>query len=534
MTHHYLWVSLFFSTLFIDASAQAPSQVPNFDYFNFAFHKYFFDISTDGQNVWERKEHDCASDIPKPIMEVFAGVPKYSQSHLSAMLQSNIRLGVFTLTVPEKQYFMASGMEADNFSKITRCVAGFQRRTEALLSTDVSYFDELIQHIRFLKAVEETPYYKMGRKFRFQIIRNTADLDAVIKDPTIIGGLFNIFGAHNLSSYFYIDKNLVGTDDFKQTVRKNVERLKGQRPLVENSNEYLDVPILFMSIAGSFRNGFGGDTKRSMVGSENEQVFKETIEAKEALSTVGQDLVRQLLDKREGRRILVNVKGLSAKARSWIYDYYSQLRYQGDTIPIFAVDISVHGESWNNEKIGNTRENASRILPLHDEAMAREDLQNILESKGLLTISLDQAQLTKESKTVNILAKQVAGSAEHRAAALQVVLAHVLRCVQVIQDKAIWDHIGISTAFDGANRPFPMYENAEQIQSLKKDLTELLKNPQPIFDLYTAQQVRQFMYDYTAEEIIEKLFSSNATRVTRECLKGLEKQAEQQQAEKKD
>lgn len=530
MLCRYVCFLLFLGGLSQEATAQKLNQAPNFDYFNFAFHKYFFDISADNSNVWDRKEHDCALDIPEPIMNAFEGVPKYSQSHLTAMLESNTRLGVFTLTVPEKQYFMASGMDADNFSKITRCIAGFQRRTEALLSDDVRYFDEFIHHLRFLKTVEEAPYYKMGRKFQFRIIRTAADLDLVVKDPTLIGGLFNVFGAHNLSSYFYIDKNLVGSEEFKKTVRENVERLKGQRPLTDNTDEYSDIPILFMSIAGSFRNGFGGDTKRSMVGSENEQVFKQTIAGQEALSSVGQDLVRQLLDKKEGRQILINVKGLSANARNWIYDYHNKLRYHGDTIPIMAIDVAVHGESWDHPKMNSARENAERILPLYDEVMARQDLQNILESKGLLTIGLDKIQLTRESKASQLLAEKLDGTAEQRSAALQILLAHVFRCIHAVQDKDMWNHIGISTSFDGVNRPFPMYDTAAELTQLRKDIVGFLETPQPIFDLYTEEQVEQFMYDYTAEEIVEKLFSTNALRVTRRQLQNLNQEKTQQSA----
>lgn len=535
MTKHYfyLWAAvLLFSGWVNTAQAQQTDKSPQFDCFNFAFHKFFFDISSDEQSIWQPKEHDCAPDLPDAIMQAFAEVPKYSQSHFTSMLKSNTRLGVFTLTVPEKQYFMASGMDADNFNKILPCVAGFKRRTEALLSDDTRYFDEMVHHLRFLKSVEEAPFYQMGRKFQFRIIRSVKDLDEVVENPTLIGGFFNIFGAHNLSSYFYIDKNLVNSDDFKQTVRQNVERLKGQRPLIDNTKEYLDVPILFMSIAGVFRNGFGGDTRSSMVGSEEEGVFKQTIEGQEQLSGVGKDLVQQLIDQKEGRRILVNVRGLSGQARKWIYQQYSNMRYDGDTIPIMAIDVAVHGESWSDSKMDNSRENANRILAMHGDAMAREDLRNILESRGLLTISLDRVRLTKGSKAASLLAEKIDGSADYRSTAVKIILAHVFRCIHVVQSKDMWNHIGLSSSFDGANRPFLIYDTAEKLADLRKDMLDYLKNPTPLFDLYDAQDIQQFMYDYSPEEIVEKLFSSNALRVTREQLQKLEQKKSEQAAKK--
>lgn len=509
-------------------ATQAQDDLPRMDYFNLAFHKTFFDVNGE-HSPWELKEHDCGADMPPSLLAAFADVPKQSQSHLLAMLKSNMRLGVFTLTVPEKEYFLTSGLNAENFKVVTNCLGGYERASKAILSEDIRYFEELAMYFRYLKALEEKPYYQMGRKYAFKIVRSTKDLDEVIADPTKIGGLFSVFGAHNLSSYFYIKNDLLNSEAFRKVVLQNLERLKGIRPMVEHTEEYLDIPVLFLSIAGSFRNGFGGDTRGSLLANEEGSIYKESINAHAKLTAIGQELVKKMLDRKDGRRILVDVAGLSIEARNWIYDYYAGLRYQGDTIPVLAIGSCVHGESWNHSKMENQRHNEGLHLPIKGDGMAREDLQNILESGGLLSIPLDQTQLTKQSKWETILKEQIVGSAEYRETVVKLVLSHVLRSIYVAQDREMWDHLSICTTFDGVNRPFPQYANASQVRDLADDIKLFLEEPKDIENLYTVKQIKQLMYDYSAEEITEKLLSTNALNFTRKQLERLEQNESSQE-----
>lgn len=496
----------------------AQTELPIFDYTNYALHKEFLDNSKTEKDPWSSKEHNCPGEIPEAIAAVFKDVTKHSQSHLLAMYKGNMRLAMFSLAFPEKQYFKASGLDEKNFMAVTSCMGGFRPAFELLATDDVDYFSKLTEYLRFVGKIEEKPYYYMGRKLSFQLLRKAEDVNTIFNSPTIVGGGIQVFGGHLLGSYFYLRENLINEPSYETEVLKNARRLKGALPLVDHTEEYLDFPILFFTIDSDFRNGLGGDIPEEAK-ERDRKLYKEAIPASEELTAVGKKVVKLMVDKKQGRRICVDYRGLSHEARKWAYEYYQNLRYHGDTIPVVMVNTAVSGESWKREQDDETVARYFDNPPYH---ATREDLQAILASKGMLGISLNKRKLTANTEFAEILAQKMEGSADYRKAAVKILLAHVFRCVQVTQDRAIWDHLSISTGFDGTGSYFESYKTAEDLTDLRSDVLSFLQSPEAISDLYSEAEIKAFLYDYTPETIVAKLFSTNASAFTQSVLLSLE------------
>lgn len=506
---------------------QLPAQEPiptNVDMQTFSFQKVFLDNEDSEKNVWERKEHSCETVLPDDVRNAYAAVPKYSQSNFLSMRRSNTRLMGLNLTIPEKPFFrLEAGQNYKQIAAIHECLRGYKRSMQAYASDDVDYFNELLRYTRFVTAQEETPYYAGGRKLSFRVLRTEADLDAVLQDPTQMGAMLSVQGAHNLGSYFYIKENLVSNAEFDKKIIENLERLKGIRPLVDHTEEYLAFPISHLRIASSYVNGLGGNINGFRSLSNTQSDGQSGVRLKEDLSGLGQKLVRQMIDDKNGRRILVDVAGLHPKARKWIYDYHNRLRYHGDTIPMLALGVTVHGESLSSSNVGNARTHGNSYLSYDEASLGRDDIQAILASGGLIGITLDKEKLIAGNKVEKILAGLQEGSAEHQTAINNVLLANLFRCVQAVQDRDIWNHLVLSSGFDGGQVPFRIYESAGKLEDLKKDLLAYFENPTPVFDLYSAEQVKELMYGYSAEELVEKLFASNSIAFMRQRLQSMAK-----------
>lgn len=497
---------------------------PNVDLQAFSFQKLFLDNSDIEKNIWERKEHSCESTIPESIRETYKDIPKYSQANLLSLRRSNTRAFGLYLNMPEKQYFeLESGQKYKNVALIDECVKGYKRSMQAYVSEDTDYFVDLLRYLRFVTAQEKLPYYSNGRKLSFRLLRNEADLDSVLVDPTLMAATVSIYGAHNLTSYFFIKNDLVNSAEHQQIMLDNLERLKGIRPLIDNTDEYLDYPISHIRLASSFLNGLGGSINSFRDVASTKSSVRSDLKDNEGLTGLGQKLVRQMLDNSNGKRILVDVAGLHPASRDWIYDYHKRLRYHGDTIPILALGVTAHGESWMSNKIGSPRAHGHSFLAYDRASLAREDVRAIIESGGLIGITTDKEKLTAGNLGEKLLEELQEGSAEHRSAAIDIVIANLLRCVQSVQDRSVWDHLAISSSFDGGQIPFKAYEHAGEIDDIRKNVEAYFENPHDILDLYTTAQVQELMYGYSAEEIANKLFSSNGLRFMRKRLQSVEK-----------
>lgn len=502
--------------------AQAP--LPTVDYTNFALHKEFLDQSKTEKDLWAKKEHDCPETVPDAIAALFQGSTKHSQSHLLAMYKGNMRMAIFALAIPEKQYFKASGMTEENFTAVTSCIAGFRPAFELMAAEDIDYFSKITNYLRFVRSIESKPYYYMGRKLSFKLLRKAEDVDALFDNPQQVGGGVQLFGGHLLADYFYLRQNRVDEPLYRKEVLQNVRRLKGSLPLEEHTEDFIDFPILFFTIDSDFRNGLGGDIAAEAK-EKDRKIYKEAIPAQEGLSAVGKEVVRLMVDKTAGRRICIDFRGLSFEARRWAYDYYQGLRYHGDTIPVIMANTAVSGQSWNKD----AQNPAVSDYFNHAQIRAsREDLQAILESKGMLSITLNKRKLVANTKMAEILEAQQMGSANYRETAVKILMANVFRCVQVTQDRDIWDRLSISTGFDGLGSYFDTYKTAGDLRALRKDVLDFLNNPTPIFDLYSEVQIEAFLYDYEPEEIVEKLFSTNARDFTKSLLRNVAAQESSQ------
>lgn len=507
----YTYIVYLLLLFFSNSPAWAQSS-PIVDFKNYNLQKVYLDVGSEEKDIWSRKEHDCEEIIPADLLEYYKNVPKYSQSNLAAMVGGETRLAVMSITIPERPYFKAPELNSKNFSGVTRCLAGYQRSMQAYAAENTLYYEELVHYLRFINDINGSQHTLAGRPYEFRFLESAEQLHHTAESPSKIGGVLHIYGGHCLSHSDYIESTRVGSEEFKAFVLTNLERLKGSRPLVEQTEEYLSIPIFYMTLSSDFPNGLGGDIPRDLLDNKSTKVFQESPNTYKRLTALGREVVQLMLDKKVGRRILLDIQGLSIPARKWVYEHYNTLRYHGDTIPLIASGIPIHGEAWGHVDMDNRRANEERYFGVYEPYLAREDLQAIFESKGLICIPLDKNLLVRGNRFEAELAQQHFGSANYRKTVVKILVAQFLRAVQVLQDQSVWEHLSISSSFDGMSRPFVGFENVRSLPKLRADVQAFLENPEDIYDLYTAKEVRQFMYNYDAKTLVKKLFSTNAKR----------------------
>jgi len=88
-------------------------------------------------------------------------------------------------------------------------------------------------------------------------------------------------------------------------------------------------------------------------------------------------------------------------------------------------------------------------------------------------------------------------------------MANILTGVQAIGEASAWDVFCIGSDFDGMITPVDSYQTVGDYPELANDLIAFLNDPSPIFDLFSVEEITGLMFDYTAEEIVNKIMSEN-------------------------
>lgn len=517
MKQHF--IALFLCLLVADVFAQQLDATLYVDFHSHSVLKPFYARNAQKKySIWERVEHDCdpsVLELTKPLGERRL---YRSQSNLSNALKGNNRLSCQVLYPLERNFFRSSFYTTENIVPFITCLWGFEMNARLIMDTEHDYFRELIYQMRFLINQQELTETIAGRPYSFKLLKSGKEVDAVLRLPNIMGGILAVEGGHSLSAARYLDSLVVDPEGFEREVMANVNRLKGLRSLVDGVDYQLDVPVFYIRLANAFANGLVGQSLQLLP--EFTASYGMPQQLNTGFTPLGQKVVHRLLDKTAGYRILVDVGGMSVASRKWYYQKVHNYHYHGDTIPIIATNVGISGLSWKEKPFrleDEASKNKDQWLNHYQRNLGKEDIKAIVNSKGLIGLSSDLNILAGPRFTEQ-LSTMIPRSATTRELMIKVLVANMCEVIYTAQRREAWDVIAIGSNFDGFSQVMDYYDESEDFSDLAKDLEAFFANPKDIGDLFTAHQIQQFMYDYTAEELVRKIMSENALRVLRENL----------------
>ena len=487
---------------------QMPDPIVVFDMGVHSTHKAFKSRKVKRHSMWERIENDCGldlEDVPIELTNAFTGIARFSQSSIYDLVKGNVKISNQIISPTERQFMHSPFLTPGSSSKIFGCLSGLSYREENFILNDVDYFDLVIDHLKYLNEELQYNYYKNGRTYQCLIIRNKQDLYQVLMDPTKVGFIISIGGGHSLGNYLYIEQGQVDTEEYENIVLKNVDRLKGAAPLEEDTQDFIQMPIFSLNMGNFFSDGLSGKTSRFNL--NEEEAFKRPTTLGDDVTELGQKAVVRLLDKRQGRRVLIDIGGMSLRGREWYYKYIKGQRYRKDSIPIIATGVGISGLS---KKDGSYGRNEKRELLNHETTnLCRQDLIAILQSQGLIGLSLERDRLMgKEFQ--RRYDEAIPNSADRRRIAVQALVGNICKAIHMSNDIEAWNMLSISSQFDNHARHLDVFDSSSDMATLYRDLLEFFENPTDIEGLYSVKEIKDFMYNFTPQEIVDKIMYENA------------------------
>lgn len=521
MSNRYIF--LFYSLLLITGlhiyEANAQSNPPFGDIHVHSSIKPFNSRHIEKTSHWELIEHNCEEDISDFFIKNTEQLPRRSQSNFEALVKGNVGFICLSLTPLERQMLHPRLLNIKQKGVHTfACLSGVQTSYEFIIKEEMNYYADLAANLQFVIQGENKPYYINNVPHFFEIIKTKQQFEAVNNDPHRLAVILSIEGAHALGNSVSIDKDITESPNYHQFVLNNVDRLKGTRPLIEGFSDTLKYPVLFLGLDHFFWNGICGHA-RTFTGTQ-ELVFGVQKKSDGGFTPLGRKVLHKMLDKEQGKRILVDVKHMSLQSRQEYYTYLDSLAAQGDTIPIISSHSTVTNLSWTDkeyQKNDNISKNKKSYLNNWTISLAKEDVQRIHQSNGMIGIMLDKYRLMG-GRAKDAHKKVVPGSVQRRKFLVKVIMANIFAAIEAIDDPSAWNTICIGSDYDGMVIPPDTYPTHQEFNSLANDLKNFLEYPSDIFDLWTAAEIEDMKYGLSSNEIVNKIMSQNLQRFLMENL----------------
>ena len=476
-------------------------------------------------SIW--KNIDCECNTSLNVLSNASGnggrwdivqdVARHNQASALSQAESNIRISnqyIYPIEYPFLKGVLYTNSAVEPI-EVFKCFTGINMPKEALVNLNIDYMSTtFVDHIEYMLNEVKYPLNKDGNHFETYILQRKDNIDSLLKNTNKNLWLVSIKGGHIFSTGTYLYQDQKDTPEFKQVVLDNVDKLKGLKPIPRPGKDPMTLnkfPIFSISFDSYFGDGITGKSAKFLP-VERDAFLAQDL--KSGVTDVGKEVIEKLLKKDNLQdRILIDVNGMNVKSREWYYSYIKEKRYMKDTIPILALSVGISGLKTSDNDYGNNdeliKETPATLLNNRHANLNREDILQIVQSHGLVGLSLERDKLMGAIFRMRYN-NTVPGSANRRRVVLEAIVANICRFIQVAQTREAWDMISISTNFDLYGRYLEPYDSTSELPLLAKDLHEFFSNPRPIDGLYTEREIKQFLYNFKPEELVEKIMYKNA------------------------
>jgi microsomal dipeptidase-like Zn-dependent dipeptidase len=389
-------------------------------------------------SIW----HDDRPNIFEKGLNYLAGLTKFKQSDMSTLAEGGAICISAALYPPEQGFFKPLDIEGRPADLITDLVTGLSVKRIDYIQSHGSYFKDLEEEYKFLKALEGK-IYKVGReKYTYKIINSYSEIEALARPSEVhtIGIFLSIEGLHVLNC---------GMEEAadRSEVMKNVRALK------EWENR-----IFFVTFAHHFFNELAGHARsldKTMSKFIDQGPGTET-----GFTDLGKEVLHELLDDESGKPIFIDVKHMNVRSRR---EYYTILKeeYSEKKIPIIVSHGAVTGYFDEREKEaipGKPQKFNSGDINFYDF-----EILEIEESHGIFGLQLDERRIGSKQELDNAKGKlRRRKILFHRSKLLWNQIEHIAEVLD-IHDRYAWGIQALGTDFDGIIDPLNGYWTSNEV-----------------------------------------------------------------------
>lgn len=505
------------------------------------------------ENIPEVPEH--YDSLPKEIKPIIAESARESQSNLDTLAAGDVR-GIFFVIHPIergwlfrrkkspnplRRWLLAKVLKPEDVAHLGAGLAGIPYDKVVQLIDRVAqnkpidyYEEETYPEYQFIKAGEQTVGAN-GQQLK--LVSNYAEYrDIIANHPDTLAGVITLEGGHSLNyvprfKVLFKEYHQLNTSDLQKVRTHYLENIKNIKGVGSKPFDVAHTPF-FITLVHMYNNFLAGHAKSYHEGVGIQPGMEDLLDQETALNDsitpLGYEVIDKLLRKSsEEKRVLIDVKHMSLAARKDYYRLVKGRRENGDTIPIIYSHGAVNGLSWNEFRgEDSTPLDKNSWFSQWSINLYDEDIKEIYDSDGIIGIDPHEGRMPggEALELFRQLKRRVAWGDHNqhtyegvlRKEYVKLIVGNIFQIVSVIRKKKAWDIIALGSDYDGIMNPFDSYPKGSDFRSLLNDIQAFLTNPEELIyyrasrrDSLSPGKVRQLMYGYTPQEIVDKIASKN-------------------------
>jgi microsomal dipeptidase-like Zn-dependent dipeptidase len=527
---------------------------------------------SEGRTIWDAfpERQTELKQLNKAIRGAVAELAKGSQANLDACVKGGLVVPFVSITPPERPMFAINPQKPfRNLIKLLlpkkkylplgvavtafppSKIQGILNRVENDRGVDY-YREEYLPEKQYILE-QQRESSRTCPNSTFGLARDYEHFQSLIDSGHTVVGVLTVEGAHSFGNYLhqktfeteYKDLKPEDLQELRQSLLRNIQ--------AEKNHEYAP---FFVTLMHHFNNLLGGHScsmspKSPLIGGLGwpylpgmRHIFNQKTGMRKGLTPLGREVVDLLLDKTQGKRILIDTKHMSIKVRKEFYELVRRKRVEeDDPIPIICSHAAVNG-------IG-TLDQAEQ--PQYDEKVSLDDLayfsrwrinltdEDIVEtfdSDGLIGLVLHEGRVPggafkRMTKKLKKRIKKLEGKShkkeelqavqdELRDKYLGLIWSNAFHIVKVIRDQRGadgWGLLALGSDYDGLINPYDNWKEVSSFADLKRDMLEYLIEQKPLHFVRDGQPIpisdaerERLLGGHTPPEILDRIFFRNVDR----------------------
>lgn len=439
-------------------------------------------------SIW----HYSPPNFLEKFLNRLVTLTKFTQADLSALAIAKTQVVVVALYPFEKHFF---GKEIFGIKSVTdvlvNLAASISQSRMDYIRNNKDYFHDLVDEYNYYRQLHNQVVKIDGVIYTYRIVKSFVEVEANILQETdskkIINIILSIEGGHSFNTGILMNKDMASPTE----VLGNIDTIKNweYRPL-------------FLTLAHHFYNELCGHSRSISIGllKKNQDRGLNT-----GITELGYQAIDRLLDNKNGNRIPIDVKHMSAPSRK---SYYNLLdtKYCAEKIPVIASHGCCNGKSSIFQKDQTDFSDHEEWFCNIDINFYDDELIRIAQSDGIFGIQLDERRIAS-GKANNDSKVFFPNKRKQLIKKSLLVWRQILHIAEVLDRNILfcWGIQSIGSDFDGIVNPINGLWTAENM----KDLAEELINHAESYLSKNMIMLNDFNR-IEAKEIVERVMHKNA------------------------
>lgn len=454
-----------------------------------------------GQNTINRKNENSIwyydpPNIFERLLQLLGGIVKFTQADCTTLHYGNVKIICASL-YPIERGFFANELGTGDLSDLANdFVTSVSRQRINYIQSIKDYFEDLQREYDYYVQLSDKSVKIDNATYTYVLVSSFADIEQYKaqhpnQDPVFV--ILSIEGLHVLNS------NFNATPD-EASYLSNLTQIKNWKH-----------KPFFVTVAHHFFNGVCGHAPSltGLAGNFTDQSFM----LGEAITPLGRKVIKAALDNTNGKRILLDVKHMSARARK---EYYEILAtdYSADAIPVMVSHGACNGLRSVDEKEVDIKETGFKFLA-EDINFYDNEILLIAKTKGVFALQLDERRIANAATLKAVKHSVETNKIRHYRAEL---LWHQVQHIAELLDRNdlfAWDCTVIGSDFDGVINPLNGYLTCETMPDLLQFLERYAFN----YMNGRGKEVLKSFNQISPSEIVNRIFSDNGYEFLRRCFK---------------